>query len=294
MLPFSGVSHVLRADQRVKAMLLLAGCAYFCGSFLVLRSLHHAVVPFVMMGRCCELVTTALLMALAAGETVRPLQAVGLAMALAGGLLAACPSTVAFHVVGSTDQPFKNAVRLLTASAMYSFRNVVLSEGAGSAADVPKLAMFAAASGCSIVPATIGVCLAAVTGGAATVLEASIDLPSLAISTLAFGLYSTASFLVLMRMRPVMHSLLLLCKRVVLMLLAWLGVHHLPPHLGTLSVCLTVCGCTLYEIERRAAAVLDVKRTKLRRTALFSCALGYEAGLPLFACGLLISAALLA
>jgi len=294
LLPLSGASHVLQMDRRAKAMLMLSGCAYFCGSFLVLRSLQHAVVPFVMIARCLELVTTALLMTLVAGEAMRPLQVFGLGMALAGGLLAACPSAVAFHVIGSTGQPLKNSVRLLLASAMYSFRNVLWSEGKDSAAGMPKLAMFAVASGCSIVPATLGIGLLAATGGVASVLDAGIDLRSLVISTLAFGLYNTASFLVLMRVRPVVHSLFLLCKRVALMLLSWFGVHHLPPNVGTLSVCLTVAGCALYEAERRAVAVLDVKNTKLGRLSVLRFAADYELGPPLIVCGILIFAALLA
>jgi drug/metabolite transporter (DMT)-like permease len=259
LLPLAGMRGLREAMARgQKLYLILAGasCAYFFGSLYVLEGLAHSTVTFVSNIRSCEPFFTATIMVLVAGKKLDNLQIVGLVFAVGGVFLSSMDPSNFEGVSSSVFSLGKNLRVMLLANLFYSVRNILLSEGKDAANGLSELIVFGAS--CVLAVPVAGIALLATYAvnwkSEPALGQLRPDPAMLLISVSSFVLYNLASFLVLVRVRPITHGVLLTGKRVSTVLLACVFLHQIPNWMGFTGIFVTVAGVALYDYSKRQRA----------------------------------------
>jgi len=252
ILPFGDVSNLNKLSGHY--FMILAGCGsvFYFSSFFVLEGLSHAGIILVSNIRALEPISTTLIM-MFGGECLSRLQYLSILLAVFGVI-------VAGNNLGKTNfNGFVMVMLLLWSNVLYSLRNILIQQASELGfAFKSKMTVFVIC--CSMALPLGGIML--VLGHFANlphmmISSVSVDPWLLAISSLSFTLYNVASFLVLMRVKPVMHVVLLAGKRVVSVLLACALSHHLPSSAEVLGMCITIISVAAFEVERRKSSLLN-------------------------------------
>eukprot|EP00451_Oxyrrhis_marina_P039783 CAMPEP_0204393988 /NCGR_PEP_ID=MMETSP0469-20131031/62612_1 /ASSEMBLY_ACC=CAM_ASM_000384 /TAXON_ID=2969 /ORGANISM="Oxyrrhis marina" /LENGTH=1047 /DNA_ID=CAMNT_0051388095 /DNA_START=45 /DNA_END=3188 /DNA_ORIENTATION=+ len=285
LLLFGGAGKIVYGETRLIILLLAAGCAYFFASLYVLEGLTRASAVFVCNIRALEPLSTALFVMLAGGTVLRAWQMVGLVVAILGVMLSTLDPSSAHSVAGSAPQSHVhvalNLVIVMLANVMNSVRNIVMAQTAGLVEGVPKATLFACTCVCAFPFGVISLVIASTTAlePQPSVLSMRFDPALLAISSTCFVLYNLCSFFVLVRVQPVVHSVLLTGKRVVTVILACVLLKQFPNGLGAAGVLVNVVGLAIFEADKQKGssgpAVQDSKPTRMSKI------LSSEAGLPM-------------
>jgi len=253
ILPFGDVSNLNKLSGHY--FMILAGCGsvFYFSSFFVLEGLSHAGIILVSNIRALEPISTTLIMVMFGGECLSRLQYLSILLAVFGVI-------VAGNNLGKTNfNGFVMVMLLLWSNVLYSLRNILIQQASELGfAFKSKMTVFVIC--CSMALPLGGIML--VLGHFANlphmmISSVFVDPWLLAISSLSFTLYNVASFLVLMRVKPVMHVVLLAGKRVVSVLLACALSHHLPSSAEVLGMCITIISVAAFEVERRKSSLLN-------------------------------------
>jgi drug/metabolite transporter (DMT)-like permease len=239
--PITGGVNILR--QVPWHSLLIASfvaCAFFYGSFFNLAGLAQGDVVLVANVRSLEPLSTTCLMLMFGGETMSWPKGFAMFISIFGaGLSTYDPATWADDQ--NTKARFGIFIIIVISNFCYSIRNVAQYCARNIEGFSDKTALFGASCAMAPVPAISSFLLALGAGSPPAVQLKDAD-GLLGISIASFTLYNLASFLVLMRVSPTMHSMLLVGKRVVTVLLALAIAHEWPSALQLTALILTVLG----------------------------------------------------
>jgi drug/metabolite transporter (DMT)-like permease len=187
-------------------------------------------------------------MAMFGGEKVSVWQAICIVFVVAGLFVQALDLRRLSSLVGVVGPSvFLNIVVGMMGNCCYSLRNIVLSHAADLLPSMPKIMLFGTTCLLALLPS---LCLLSSYLPTGELNQTSVLLshPWLVLgSASAFVLYNLASFLVLLRTKPVRHGMFINGKRIASVLLACVIAHEIPTVLEFIGLLTTTLGIAMFE-----------------------------------------------
>jgi drug/metabolite transporter (DMT)-like permease len=248
MLPFGHVANLTELSLHHLYIITLCGsCFYFFG-FFMLEGLLHGGIILVSSVRALEPFSTTFIMVMFAGESLNGCQYLAIFAAVVGIIIA--------RPFAGGDVSMSNlavVASCLFANLLNSLRNVFLHEASKLGFRLNSKILVYALCSCMALPAGIAMLALHQTFHPIPVAIRSVfpDPSLLMISAVSFVLYNVASFLVLMRVGPVTHVVLLAGKRVVTALLACALAGEMPTRFESVGMCVTTASVYAFEVARR-------------------------------------------
>lgn len=287
LLPLAEVKALGNMSLHAALIATVVACAFYYGSYFALDGLARGGVLVVASVRSLEPFSTACLMVMFGGESLNSIHYFLIMLAIVGVALSTYdPVNFEDQVKGTTGALI---MVLLVANLCYSLRNVTLHYARDLIGFGEKITLFVASCAMAPIPAlaSFGLMFGMYRQWRPDQFTVR-DPVLLGTSIVSFVLYNLASFLVLMRLDPTTHAMLLIGKRVVTVLLACAIMHQWPSWLQVVGLSITSIAVKFFESQKKAKDKDEVATgQKLNHTAKFRDLIMSQGALAVFASSLI-------